>query len=265
MVIGQSPGIPFLETDFLDTLGICRGDTVAIVGSGGKATLMYRLAGEAVERGFAVITSSTTHLHPPTSKQTRGLYVTGETPDWTGIVPRELETRRHVTVLGARPRPDKLKGLDAEELAKLRRVCAPDLLLIKADGARARLFKAPGDHEPVVPEGTTRGVVVASLKSVGILLNERQVHRPERVGRLTGLGRDEPVTPGVIAAVASHPEAYRRAFPASVPLSLYLSCAGDEDSRALAGRILEAVPGSVFEGIYCGDIHRLEAVVTRLA
>ena len=256
---------PAAETPFLDTLGIRRGDAVAIVGSGGKATLMYRLAGEAVDRGYAVITTSTTHLHPPTSKQTCGFYVTDETPDWPAIVPPELKTRRHVTVLGARPRPDKLKGLDAEELERLREVCAPDLLLMKADGARARLFKAPGDHEPVVPAGTTRGMIVASLKSVGIPLDERQVHRPERVGRLTGLGQDEPVTPEVIAGVVSHPEAYRRAFPMAVPLSLYLSCAGDEESRALATRIADAVPGSVFEGIYSGNIQRSEAVVTRLA
>lgn len=254
-----------METPFLDTLGIRRGDAVAIVGSGGKATLMYRLAGEAVERGYAVITTSTTHLHPPTSKQTRGFYVTGETPDWPALVPYELKTRRHVTVLGARPRPDKLKGLDAEELDRLRKVCAPDLLLMKSDGARARLFKAPGDHEPVVPAGTTRGVVVASLKSVGIRLNERQVHRPERVGRLTGLVQGEPVTPEVIAGVVSHPEAYRRAFPESVPLSLYLSCAGDGESMDLARRIVAAAPDSVFDGIYCGDIQRSRAQVYRVA
>lgn len=256
---------PSTETPFLDALGIHRGDAVAIVGSGGKATLMYRLAGEAVERGYAVITTSTTHLHPPTSKQTRGFYVTEEMPDWPAIVPRELATRRHVTVLGARPRPDKLKGLNAEELDRLRALCTPDLLLMKADGARARLFKAPGDHEPVVPPGTTRGVVVASLKSVGILLDDRQVHRPERVGSLTGLGQGEPVTPEIIAGVVSHPDAYLRAFPESVPLSLYLSCAGDRESLDLARRIVEAVPGSVFEGIYGGEILRSKAMVTRLA
>ena len=260
MVTGQGAGTPFL-----DTFGIGRGDAVAIVGSGGKATLMYRLAGEAVDRGYAVVTTSTTHLHPPTSRQTRGFYVTGETPDWPTLVPPELKTCRHVTVLGARPRPDKLKGLDAEELDRLRKVCSPDLLLIKADGARARLFKAPGDHEPVVPAGTTRGVIVASLRAVGITLDERQVHRPERVGRLTGLGEGEPVTPEVIAGVVSHPEAYRRAFPEKVPLSLYLPCAEDAESRALARRIVAAVPESLFDGIYCGDIQRSAAVITQLA
>ena len=238
---------------------------MAIVGSGGKATLMYRLAAEAGDRGYAVITTSTTHLHPPTSMQTRGFYVTDEMPDWPTVVPRELKTRRHVTVLGARPRPDKLKGLDAEELKKLREICAPDLLLMKADGARARLFKAPGDHEPVVPAGTTRGVVVASLKSVGLRLNDRQVHRPERVGLLSGLEPDAPVTPEVIAGVVSHPEAYRRAFPDAVPLSLYLSCAGGEENLALARRIVAAVPGSVFNGIYCGEIKGPKAEVLQLA
>lgn len=238
---------------------------MAIVGSGGKATLMYRLAAEAGDRGYAVITTSTTHLHPPTSTQTRGFYVTDEMPDWPTVVPRELKTRRHVTVLGARPRPDKLKGLDAEELKKLREICAPDLLLMKADGARARLFKAPGDHEPVVPAGTTRGVIVASLKSVGLRLNDRQVHRPERVGLLSGLEPDAPVTPEVIAGVVSHPDAYRRAFPDAVPLSLYLSCAGDEENLVLARRIVAAVPGPVFDGIYCGDIKGPKAVVLQLA
>ena len=264
MVKGQPVGRR-LDTSFLDSFCLGRGAAVAIVGSGGKATLMYRLAGEAVARGYAVITTSTTHLHPPTSKQTRGLFVTEETPDWPTFLPGELETRRHVTVLGARPRPDKLKGLNADELATLMEICEPDMLLMKADGARARLFKAPGDHEPVVPAGTTRGVIVASLNSVGILLNERQVHRPERVGMLTGLRQDEPVTPEVIAGVVSHPEAYLRAFPKSVPLSLYLSCAGDEGARQLANRIVEAVPDSVFAGIYSGDIQRSKAEVTRLA
>ena len=108
-------------------------------------------------------------------------------------------------------------------------------------------------------------MVVASLKSVGIRLNERQVHRPERVGRLTGLGQDEPVTPEVIAGVVSHPDAYRRAFPIDVPLSLYLSCAGDGESLDLARRIVAAVPGSVFEGVYGGDIQRSKAKVFRLA
>ncbi len=261
----SGPGGPAAESPFLDTLGVNRGDCVAIVGSGGKATLMYRLAGEGVDRGYAVITTSTTHLHPPTSKQTRGFYVTAETPDWPTLVPPELKRLRHVTVLGDRPRPDKLKGLDADELNRLRKVCAPDLLLIKADGARARLFKAPGDHEPVVSAGTTRGVIVASLRAVGIPLDERQVHRPERVGRLTGLGEGEPVTPEVIAGVVSHPEAYRRAFHEAIPLSLYLSCAEDAESRALAARIVAAVPDSVFEGVYCGDIQRSAAVITRLA
>lgn len=253
------------ETPFLDLFQMNQGDAVAIVGSGGKATLMYHLAGEAVARGYTVITTSTTHLHPPTSRQTRGLYVTGETPDWRAILFNELEKSRHLTVLGSRPRPDKLKGLNTDELKGLWKICKPGMLLIKADGARTRLFKAPGNHEPVVPAGTTRGLIVVSLKSVGLLLNDRQVHRPERVSMLTGLGQDEPVTPEVIARVVSHPESYQRVFPESVRLSLYLSCAGDKNSKRLANQIADAVTGAVFSGIFCGDIQGSKAEVELLA
>ena len=69
-------------------------------------------------------------------------------------------------------------------MTTLRAVCVPDMLLMKADGARARLFKAPGDHEPVVPDGTTRGVIVASLKSIGIPLNDRRFTGLKRVGNV---------------------------------------------------------------------------------
>ena len=92
-----------LPSPFLDAFGIQAGDTVAIAGSGGKATLMYRLAAEAVSRGYTVITTSTTHLHPPTSLQTNGLYITEEISNWLQVIPGELDRHQHVTVLGGRP------------------------------------------------------------------------------------------------------------------------------------------------------------------
>jgi probable selenium-dependent hydroxylase accessory protein YqeC len=253
-----------LPSPFLDAFGIQAGDTVAIAGSGGKATLMYRLAAEAVSRGYTVITTSTTHLHPPTSLQTNGLYITEEISNWLQVIPGELDRHQHVTVLGGRPRPDKLRGLSLKDLDILKKACRPDLCLVKADGARTRLFKAPGVHEPVVPAWTTHVMVVVNLHAIGLPLSEKYVHRPDRVADLTGLQLNDPLTISTIAQVVSHPSTYFRAIPSGTNVFLYLSCCADKPQRAQAEAINNAIPANTFAGVFCGDINRSQAAITTL-
>ncbi len=45
--------------NLIDGFGLAPGTVVALCGSGGKTTLMYRLATEAVGRGWKVLCSST--------------------------------------------------------------------------------------------------------------------------------------------------------------------------------------------------------------
>ena len=249
---------------FLDAFQIGTGAVVAIAGSGGKATLMYHLALEAVQWGLTVLTTSSTHLHPPTSRQSNGLFLTAETPDWQSRIPEALAARQHVTVVGARPRPDKLRGLTVEELTLLHSVCQPDVMIIKADGARTRPFKAPGPDEPVVPPWTTHGVVVVGIHSVGLSLDERTTHRPERVAELTGLRQGECLTEEAVACVASHPDTYSPAFPPHARLALYLGWVDTSERQAQAQRIADAVKPRVFSSVFCGSVDGNHSSITRL-
>lgn len=250
------------DTPFLDAFQISAGAVVAIAGSGGKATLMYHLAHEAVQQGLMVLTTSSTHLHPPTSRQSNGLFLTSETPDWQSCIPKALAARQHVTVVGARPRPDKLRGLTIDELTLLQTVCRPDLMIIKADGARTRPFKAPGPDEPVVPPWTTLGVVVVGLHSVGLILNDRNTHRPERVAELTGLRQGEFLTEEAVACVASHPDTYSPAFPPHARLALYLGWADTPERQTQAQRIANAVKPGVFSVVFCGSVDGNHSSIT---
>jgi probable selenium-dependent hydroxylase accessory protein YqeC len=81
-----------------------------------------------------------------------------------------------------------------------------DWLLVKADGARKREFKAPGDGEPVVPRTASHVVPVASVAAVGETLTTDVVHRPGRVADITGLDMCDTITPGAVGTVLTHPE-----------------------------------------------------------
>lgn len=253
-----------MNHSFLDTFQIRRDDVVSVVGSGGKATLMYHLGHEALSRGYTVLTTSSTHLHPPTPRQSNGLIIISEEPDWTDTLPVLFSTRRHMTIVGSSPRPDKLRGLDLETLSKLRKVCPADLLLIKADGARTREFKAPGDHEPVVPSWTTHGVIVVGLNCVGLPLDEQYVHRPERVAALSGLRFGAPLTVEAIARVVSHPDSYTRTFPSGVRIILYLGWCSDPGRRQAAQAICDATDPRIIPQVCYGNIEEDEANISIL-
>lgn len=251
-------------TSFLDVFHIDRGDVISIVGSGGKATLMYHLAYEGTTRGYSVITTSSTHLHPPTSQQSNGLLITAEEPDWPARLRERLMTGHHLTVVGSRVRPDKMRGLDLDALSTLRAAYPADLLLIKADGARTRPFKAPGPYEPVMPSWTTHCVIVVGLHSVGLPLDVRFVHRPERVTALTGLSSGEPLTCEAIGRVVSHPQAYIREIPDTAKTILYLGWCRDAHRRRFAEEICRQTDPATIPRVLCGTIEHNRASLTVL-
>ena len=252
------------DTSFLDTFEVFRGDSVSIVGSGGKVTLMYQLAKEAVALNYSVLTTASTHIHPPNAKQSAGLVVTSEEPDWLTDLPDTLAERGHMTVVGARPRPDKLRGLTIDALDELRTECPTDLLLIKSDGARTKVFKAPAEHEPVVPPWVTHCIIVAGLQSVGLTLTEENVHRSERVSELSGLKMKAKLTPAAIGTVVSHPEAYLRRIHEDINVSVYLGWCSDDERRQMAEEVAEHIDMTRISAVYCGAIDESDATLTLL-
>jgi len=163
----------------LRAFGILRGDVVAVVGAGGKTTLVYRLASEARAAGLTVLVTTTTHMGALDDEVTGPVLVDGESADTLVALGEALAGEGRATLLGRRLRPDKLEGIAPARVD----VLAPlaDLVLVEADGARGRSLKVPAPHEPVIPASTTLVVVVCALDALGQPLDEDRVHRTSLV------------------------------------------------------------------------------------
>jgi len=85
--------------------------------------------------------------------------------------------------------------------------------LAEADGAKGRLLKAPAAHEPVIPGGADRVVVVACLGGIGEPLDGRAVHRPEVAARLLGVPQGTLVSPALLAGLVGHPAGGLKGIP----------------------------------------------------
>lgn len=220
-----------------DALGIDARALVAFVGAGGKKTAMGQLAAEGAREGVDVGLTTTTAMPPPpdfpltlTVRDGYPYAISDEDPplafarEWVTDPERVAE---------------KVRGFDPEFLRSVYYSGVFDRLLVKADGARRREFKAPGDDEPVVPDAATHVVPVASVAVVGEPLTTDAVHRPERVAALTGLDVGDVITAEAVGAVLAHPEGGRRNAPPSASVVPLVNKADVAERRATAREVLD--------------------------
>jgi probable selenium-dependent hydroxylase accessory protein YqeC len=208
---------------------------VAVVGAGGKKSTLYALSA-ALDR--AVLTA--TVRIPPFEGHVSELIVTddpssaveaADPDDWPlGVVPgRDGDRERYL-------------GYETETVDELAdSTDAP--ILIKADGARRRWFKAPADDEPQIPATADVVVPVASVRAVGEPLTDERVHRPERVAELTDLDIGEEIHQDDIVAVLTHDDGGLKGVPDGARVVPLLNMVDDESlettAREIAADVLE--------------------------
>lgn len=178
-----------------DVLAVPRGVT-AVIGGGGKTTLIGRLSRELCD-GAHVLMTTTTRIRPP------------EGPILLAPTRAQIEAAWHVTsalTVGDPAAEGKLArcetlGKDWSPLA--------DYVLVEADGSRGLPLKAPADYEPVLPENAKLTIAVAGMGCTGMTIAEA-AHRSQRYAALAGLPMDAPVMPDTVARVLSHPAGQRK-------------------------------------------------------
>ena len=165
-----------------ERLGVPCGVT-AVIGSGGKTTLLSALSRELPG---TVILTTTTHILPFEGVP----LLTAPTEDEV----RAALARSRVLCLGTPAPESKLTpSLPFSLLEQL-----ADYVLVEADGSRRLPLKAHAPHEPVIPKEA--GCVLCVVGAHGFDRPIREaVHRPEQFCTLTGARPDEPASPALAA------------------------------------------------------------------
>ena len=213
-------------------LQVGRGIT-ALIGGGGKTTLMYMLAEELKSHGKVIICTST-KIRQPTQYLT---LFDAKPQDITAAF-----AEHDVLCVADRTGEDKLCA-PRTSFAQLARLA--DFVIVEADGAKCLPLKAHAPHEPVIPEHTQRTIMVVGIDGIGKTIDEG-CHRPALYAALAGVGEDTVVTPEIAASVI-RAEGYGD--------RVYINKVEDAASYAAAqqlGKLLTCpvVIGSLHMGVY---------------
>ncbi len=177
----------------------------AIIGSGGKSTLLKTLGLELMRTGGRVLLCTTTHMFPvagvPWDGSNRRLDAAPwkpgalHTPGCTCEVCAGL-ARGSICQAGVLdPETGKLSA-PAESLDQLAQRF--DYVLAEADGSKRLPLKAHASWEPVVPVGTPNVVWVVGASGLGKPVDE-VVHRPELFCERCGCKPADIATPERVA------------------------------------------------------------------
>lgn len=208
-----------------DQLGLGDRECVAIVGAGGKTTILRRLGWEAERSRRRAILTTTTHMAADQI---------GEPATWSSDpddIDAILEPGRPLHV-AARVAGHKVVGIGVSDADRIFAETRVDWLVIEADGARRRPFKAPAAHEPAMPSSATTVVVVVGIDAVGQPV-DAAAHRPEIVQHLAAAHPADPLTVDHIASVMLHDEGGLKAIPPAARVVMAISKV-DDITRAAA-------------------------------
>ena len=178
-----------------EALGLGPREHVALVGAGGKTSLMFALAGELSKRKRRVLSSTTTKIWHHEARRAASIHLIKDKASWREELEKGLETEGHVFIGDSLLESGKIEGIGPSLADELFQSRGMDYLLVEADGAAGHPVKAPTEHEPVIPSTTTKVVALMGLEAMGQKLGPESVFRLEHFQKLTGTALGQDLTP----------------------------------------------------------------------
>ncbi|MGC8602082.1 MAG: selenium cofactor biosynthesis protein YqeC [Desulfomonilaceae bacterium] len=185
---------------------------IAIIGAGGKTTLMYALAKSLVKKGKRVISTTSTKIFPPNRDESPRLILIERMFPKTDQIMQKIQIEKHITIgLRIDEKSGKVLGINTEQLFSMLNLT--DYLIIEADGAAGRPIKSPSLTEPVIPDFVDIVIPVIGLDSIFLLANHENVFRLEEFLGITGLTPGSTINVPAIVKLFSHPDGALRNVP----------------------------------------------------
>jgi molybdenum cofactor cytidylyltransferase len=226
-------------------------ERIAVVGAGGKSTLVFQLAHQFKS---PVLAAATTHLSKAQLEYAdRHIQLDEKVSTETGIGP----ILPGITLFtGCSATDGRQTGLTMEQVEIIRQTS--DIMhlpvIIEADGSRMLPLKAPGMNEPPIPQWVSLVIIVAGMSGLGKPLAEGFIHRPEVFSRLSGIAPGSPVTMEGLCRMLVHPEGGLKNIPPQARKIVLFNQADSDEQQERVRQAADSLLG-VYHGVVCASLN----------
>ena len=227
-------------------MDISTGSVIAVVGCGGKTSLIELVAAQSTDK--KVLVSTTTKTFPMISE---GVILCDSLQSSI-----KHEPRKGIQCLGQyNQRNSKLEALPMHILVDM--IPYYDIVFMEADGSRWLPCKGWRDDEPVVPYYCTHTVGIVTMNALGKAATGDIVHHLPEFLALTGLGEGETITGQALEDMVCKPTGM---FKGSVGQRyLLVNQVEDDDIVGTAVSFLQTIKTKYtgrFKRLVYGSVHR---------
>lgn len=156
--------------------------TISLIGAGGKSTTMFSLADEFNKQGKKVLVTTTTHISIDQGNLAQKLITESK---YNIAVKKLKEYFQECNVIclntSILEEQQKLKGIPIQWIERIKNENIVDIIIVEADGAKGKSFKAPTEYEPVLPKHNDIIVAIMGTDAMYKPIIDQYVHRPERI------------------------------------------------------------------------------------
>ncbi len=223
-------------------------ELICIIGAGGKTSVLFQLARELSAIGMRVLVTTTTAIYYPEAGQYDEILVSTEES------PELFEGRSNcgITVLGSSVSAErKLLGVSPDFLDAVFLKGIFDYIIVEGDGSKGRPIKAPAEHEPVIPSGTSKLLGIVGMDCVGKRVSKEYVHRPELFCKVTECREQDIINTAMVCRLVTGEKGLFKNAPAACEKYLVLNKAEEGERKAAALDIANRLSGkgSLLSGI----------------
>ncbi|MCC7209453.1 MAG: putative selenium-dependent hydroxylase accessory protein YqeC [Anaerolineae bacterium] len=242
-----------------EALHVQRGDVVAFTGAGGKTSTLFRLGRELAELGWRVLGTTTTRL---------AVEEVALAPGALGAMGARIRPEAISRALGQHGfvflyhnfNGDKAVGFAPDTIDALLDSVDSDVILVEADGARRLPFKAPREHEPVLPAATTLAVPVVGVDIIGQPLDAEHVYNPQAMIARYGYPEGERVKWPWVASVLRDTELGLKGIPDHARAVALINKVPEDGLRRTLARLVArlALREARMEAVALGAVQSLD-------
>jgi molybdenum cofactor cytidylyltransferase len=234
-----------------EALGVARGEIVSFVGGGGKTSALVGLGYEVMELGWRVLASTTTYLdEDQLGLMPAALRFTGD----FGALNHALNEHKFVFLYGE-VREGRALPPPLDWSALLDNVDS-DLLLLEADKAHGRSFKAPLSDEPRIPTVTTLAVPVVALNVLDRPFDDANVYNAAAMSERYGFVPGQRIHAPWVGQVLRDEELGMKHVPPNARVVALLNQTSERGYSRQRARLIArtALKGSRIHGVAIGAV-----------